>query len=88
MLQCDEVSKSGKTTRPVEFQVLYVAVIAFEYVSVPAFEYVAALDFECPWYMLNFPSNCNVACTLHLFSKEEKRFHFILDRVRFLHGIL
>jgi hypothetical protein len=40
------VSKTGKTTRPVEFQVLYVAVLAFEYVAVPAFEYVDVLDFE------------------------------------------
>jgi hypothetical protein len=45
-VQCDEVSKTGKTTRPVEFQVLYVAVLAFEYVAVPAFEYVDVLDFE------------------------------------------
>ncbi|KAH8492181.1 hypothetical protein H0E87_021675 [Populus deltoides] len=45
-IQCDEVSKTGKTTRPVEFQVLYVAVLAFEYVAVPAFEYVAVPAFE------------------------------------------
>jgi hypothetical protein len=45
-VQCDEVSKTGKTTRPVEFQVLYVAVPAFEYVAVPAFEYVAVPAFE------------------------------------------
>ncbi|CAK7324185.1 unnamed protein product [Dovyalis caffra] len=31
-IQCDEVSKTGKTTTPVKFQVLYVALLDFEYV--------------------------------------------------------